>query len=424
MIELWKPLIHDEIQNGFELSSLGRIRSAVDKTIEPYEAEYHSTNGYDYSLFLLKFDPLHLTKLEHRLFPIDELLAQTFIPIPDELIGKMLTVKHIDGNNRNNRIDNLEWVEDVEEWKIVVYQDIALNKYIVSNFGNIAFNDSTYTKPALFIDTYGYIRFNAKRTTAKSIGVGVHRLVGTMFLPIISSTDIQVNHIDGVKTNNYWKNLEWVSPKDNTVHAHKTGLTSDGINHYNAILSEEIVHRICELLIDCKTCGNVSTVLNIVQQETDQPVTYDIVCSIKFKGSWKSISDKYFDRDFFTERLREIIKMIYDAALVNYGNTRNTYRYLFDQGFISKYNLSKTFVMCILNKTSYADISNEFFTYDDISYLRFSKIELICNTLIDTDFSIKETYDLLKSKIPYLTTDYIHDIKRKHMFPKIVSQFF
>lgn len=48
----------------------------------------------------------------HRLFPIDELLGITFIPIPKELEGKLLTIKHINGDTRDIDLSNLEWLEE------------------------------------------------------------------------------------------------------------------------------------------------------------------------------------------------------------------------------------------------------------------------------------------------------------------------
>lgn len=52
----------------------------------------------------------------------------------------------------------------------------------------------------------------------------VHRLVADAFVVGRTIERYCVNHIDGNKKNNNFKNLEWVTKKENSIHASKTGL--------------------------------------------------------------------------------------------------------------------------------------------------------------------------------------------------------
>ena len=56
----------------------------------------------------------------------------------------------------------------------------------------------------------------------------VHRLVAEYFVAPRSG-NLQVNHIDGNKQNNDFRNLEWVTPSQNTKHAYDSGLNKNVI---------------------------------------------------------------------------------------------------------------------------------------------------------------------------------------------------
>jgi len=68
----------------------------------------------------------------------------------------------------------------------------------------------------------GYLFFKA---SSKNISqkISIHRMVATLF---VDNPDRKptVNHKDGIKTNNHYKNLEWATHSEQTCHAIRTGL--------------------------------------------------------------------------------------------------------------------------------------------------------------------------------------------------------
>ena len=110
----------------------------------------------------------------------------------------------------------------METWK-----QIDNTRYYVSNYGNVQsrnYKNSGKTKNLLFAqDKKKYLRC-ALMIDGKLVTYKVHRLVASAFIPNPENKP-QVNHINGVKTDNCADNLEWVTNSENQIHAIKLGLS-------------------------------------------------------------------------------------------------------------------------------------------------------------------------------------------------------
>ena len=195
---VWKKLIHPLIRNGYQLSSCGEI--SFDGQI--YKPEYKSSNGYDYGLFILK------SQRHVRLFPMDDLMCYVFIM--NNHYDENIQVVHIDGDNRNNNIENLRVIEDREIWNDLKYPiDIRKGMYEISNHGHVRnkLNGTILTPSKNNHGKYLCVRLMNENTSDTSVTYNIHTLVAGSFINKnqADNKNTTINHIDGNGLNNHWK---------------------------------------------------------------------------------------------------------------------------------------------------------------------------------------------------------------------------
>lgn len=97
--------------------------------------------------------------------------------------------------------------------------------YLISQFGEVKSpkgkirkDKQSFGNASKLIPGYRVIRIKLSDTN-----ISIHRLVAIAFIPNPNNLP-QVNHIDGNKSNNYYKNLEWSTHSQNCIHAVQTRL--------------------------------------------------------------------------------------------------------------------------------------------------------------------------------------------------------
>jgi len=187
-----------------------------------------------------------------------------------------------------NIVDNLIDIIDKEIWKdIVGYEGI----YQISNLGRVKSlerfilrktNIYSYIRERILkqnLNNWGYFLVNLYKDK-KSKSIKVHRFVGFNFIPNPSNLP-QINHIDGIKTNNKVENLEWSNKSMNQIHAYKTKLikpTKGEKNGKSKLTNNDV--------INIRKRANDQTRVSLA---IEYKVTQQNISAIIYRKIWKHI---------------------------------------------------------------------------------------------------------------------------------------
>lgn len=105
--------------------------------------------------------------------------------------------------------------------KIIQIEDKDSN-YQIDEYGNVNnLNTGKKLKGSITRAGYHYYRLSVKGVKYRYY---THRLVAKYFLNYNEKSDLVINHKDGNKMNNYYKNLEICTQSENVKHAYNNGL--------------------------------------------------------------------------------------------------------------------------------------------------------------------------------------------------------
>ena len=189
-----------------------------------------------------------------------------------------------------------------EVWRRVCdFDDEIKDCYFVSNRGRV-YNMHTrmILHGALDKDGYQFIRICRLNGSTKTFKL--HRLVMICFDYREDFKKYQVNHINGIKTDNFDDNLEWCTNRENIIHAFDNGLLDKclGENSQLSRMTNDTVIKICEALEMCLPYEEICEYANL-DYEKDKRVVEHILK----RESWKRISQNYnFNKEEYDKKLK------------------------------------------------------------------------------------------------------------------------
>lgn len=187
-----------------------------------------------------------------------------------------------------------------EVFKPVTYPGIKKNRYMVSNYGRILDLKYNFFKKLKPHQQNGYVYGKFKMEDGKKKTIAIHRIVAYEFVKGYDEGNgrIYVNHRNGIKHDNYFENLEWVTSSENNYHRFQHGAGGTNPPIYRGeespqnVYSENMIRKICELLEKGCSYMDIMRKFGFNRQNDNKPL-YNLIYDIKQKRSWTHISKDY-----------------------------------------------------------------------------------------------------------------------------------
>ena len=175
-----------------------------------------------------------------------------------------------------------------EKFKPITYPNVS-EGYLVSNYGNV-YDTKRQVFLSSHIDSKGYVRVTLRRKDKRWSTFKVHRLVAWEFCKGRTKKRNQVNHKDSIRSHNYYENLEWVTSKENSVHAFTDGLrvAKKGTAHYANKYSEELIRTIKIMLKEGYSTADIMHHFGY-KYSKDNLQLAGLISDIKKNHVWKHI---------------------------------------------------------------------------------------------------------------------------------------
>lgn len=288
----------------------------------------------------------------------------------------------------NNLMEPITFEDDEKKcFRPLRYKDCNPTRYLINPYGDIYDKKKERLISTNSHDSGGYRQATIEcseqsksKYTKNSRTLTLHRLVASNFCPNPNPEEYSVvNHIDADKENDYYKNLEWCTSQQNSLHAIRNGLRGNqnyndtpstltepnphnGENNGRAKLKAEQVEKICSLMEKGDlSYGQILTECGLEANKKN----LDIVTKIRSKKLWRSISYKYNIPEkesrkkailYTDEQIHLICKMIQDGC-----SSKEIYTVLgVDRSTKNESDKFYKFIMRIRRRQTYTHISKDY----------------------------------------------------------------